>query len=470
MITLPAVPSVPTDDESSRGRFPGSNLPPRRLAVFMTLAVLLMMIGLGLFIINRYRALQLHSLGEIGAVYVDKLLAPYALVQRNDDPVSEAVRTAIAEVIQNNSGAAADVALRIWAPQGDLLFSSIQGDTPDMHDPGDLTIALAGETITRLETSGPNAGENPLPYPYFEIYVPIHDPQSGQFVAVGEIYQPANQILQDRAFVERTVWLVTALATMGMLGMLALSVRQSEQLEARLLVKRRLMAQNEQLRREAVQARLDAAQSNEQVLNHVGAELHDGPVQLLGLMSLMSESGARGVLPDGTSFAALARDVLSQLRILSAGLILPEVENLTTSSVIDLAVTRHRSLSGQDVELDIGTLPERLDAPRSVCLFRVIQEGLSNALHHGEGDTPPHLRVHQHGKILLITVRNAPAAATGRSRSKVWHGLGLHGMRRRLDAFGGACQLETVGQHAVLTVLLPLGSDVPDLGLAQPIS
>jgi signal transduction histidine kinase len=43
-------------------------------------------------------------------------------------------------------------------------------------------------------------------------------------------------------------------------------------------------------------------------------------------------------------------------------------------------------------------------------------------------------------------------------------------MRRRLDAFGGACQLETVGQHAVLTVLLPLGSDVPDLGLAQPIS
>ncbi len=467
MMDNPAPPSVPTDDESSGRVLAGRSLPPRRLAAFMTFAVLLMMIGLGLFIINRYRALQLHSLGEIGAVYVDKLLAPYALAQRSEDPISEAVRAAIAEVIQNHSGTAADVTLRIWSPHGDLLFSSIQDDTPDMHDSGDLKIALAGETITRLETSGPKAGENPLPYPYFEIYVPIHDPQSGQFVAVGEIYQPANQILQDRAFVERTVWLMTALATLGMLALLALSVRQSEQLEARLLVKRRLMAQNEQLRREAVQARLDAAQSNEQVLNHVGAELHDGPVQLLGLMSLMSESGARGTLPDGTTFAALARDVLSQLRILSSGLILPEVENLTTSSVIDLAVTRHRSLSGQDIELDIGTLPDRLDAPRSVCLFRVIQEGLSNALHHGEGDTS-HLAVHLHGKILLVSVRNTLAATTDRPRSKVWHGLGLHGMRRRLDAFGGSCQLETVGQQVVLTVLLPLGSEAP--GPGQPIS
>lgn len=463
----PVAPLVSADDESTGSVFPGQNLPPRRLAVFMTLAVLLMMIGLGLFIINRYRALQLHSLGEIGAVYVDKLLAPYALVQRNDDPISEAVRAAIAEVIQNDSGTATDVALRIWSPNADLLFSSIQGDTPDMHDPGDLQIALAGETITRLEISGPEAGENPLPYPYFEIYVPIHDPQSGQFVAVGEIYQPANPILKDRAFVERTVWLVTAMATLGMLGLLALSVRQSEQLEARLVVKRRLMAQNEQLRREAVQARLDAAQSNEQVLNHVGAELHDGPVQLLGLMSLMSEPDVRAGLPDGTSFAALARDALSQLRILSSGLILPEVENLATSNIIDLAVTRHRSLSGQEIELDIGSLPDRLDAPRAVCLFRVIQEGLSNALYHGEGDTP-HLTVHMHRNILLVTVRNRLANTTGRPRSRTWHGLGLQGMRRRLDAFGGSCQLERVGEQAVLTVLLPLGGNA--LKGAQPIN
>ena len=42
-----------------------------------------------------------------------------------------------------------------------------------------------------------------MPLPYFEVYAPIHDPETGALIAVGEIYQDATEILRDRAVLRR---------------------------------------------------------------------------------------------------------------------------------------------------------------------------------------------------------------------------------------------------------------------------
>ncbi len=450
-VTLPDS-GPPTQVEISPERV--ARMPPGALAVVISAVVFTVMVGLGIFIVAKYRAVQLHSLGQLGAVYVDKLLAPYALAQLENDPSAEALRSAISSVIGEGLPESSTVALRIWSPDQRLIYSSIRGDSATSHDPSDLLIALGGRSVTHLETSGPENSVSPIAFPFFENYVPIHDPRSGKLIAVGEIYQDAAAILEDRNLVEYTVWAAMGLATVGLLAMLSLSIRQSQQLSGRLASMRQLAVQNAQLRQEADAARLDAAQANEEVLNLVGAELHDGPVQILGLMSLMSGSGTSSVtaLPDGTSFSSLTQDALAQLRVISSGLILPEVEDLDTHAIIDLAISRHRDLTGQDVEPDIGSLPTDLDRPRKVCLFRVIQEGLTNAGRHGN-HMEPQLAVREEGNALLIILRNHDGRT---SKDDAGKGLGLQGMRRRLAAFGGTCHFEHDGSEAVLTAVMPL--------------
>ena len=69
-----------------------------------------------------------------------------------------------------------------------------------------------------------------------------------------------------------------------------------------------LAAQNDRLRRLADDARLEAANSNENLLARIGQDLHDGPIQLVSLLMLkvtdptatkQPESGS-GSAPDPT--------------------------------------------------------------------------------------------------------------------------------------------------------------------------
>ena len=89
--------------------------------------------------------------------------------------------------------------------------------------------------------------------------------------------------------------------------------------------------------------------------------------------------------------------------------------------------------SGLDVELQIHGTVEGLPAGVDLSVFRIVQEGLTNALKHA-----PRSRV-------LVTVRRDPSGvdvdlfnANGRGAKPVPSGRGLIGMRERVAVFGGA--------------------------------
>jgi signal transduction histidine kinase len=427
----------------------------RWLALGLSLLAIALMVGLGSFTINRYRALQLHAYSTIGSAYIDGLLAPYALAHAGGaTDVDEALRI-IHSALEDPSQVKTLALLRIWLPDGSLLFSSDDGDATEDHDDSDLRLAFTGETVMRLDPADRPSSQASISFPHFEIYAPIHDPVTGATIAVGEIYQDATEIIADRAFVERMVWLAMVAATLGVLGLLALSFRQSDLLRSRLDRERRLVEQNRQLREQAEAARLDAVTANEQVLNLVGADLHDGPVQILGLMSLMGERTA--ALQDGTTRAELTHRVLSELRSISSGLILPELDDLDTRQVVDLVVSRHRALVAQEVEVRDGGLGTRLDLPRKTCLYRVIQEGLTNAFRHSDGQ-PPVLVVEERGNAIEIEIRSLLGSEEEAAREAPDKtGIGLQGMRRRLDALGGSVGLAMEDGTAVLRARIPLG-------------
>jgi len=463
----PADPRSTPPTESAVVPFAWRYFRPTPLALGFTLAVIAVMIGLGLFIIAKYRELQLHSYGEIGSVYIDSLLAPYAISHSSDESGDPArMRQDIDDVFAYLSEPQASMALQIWLPDGSLLYSSISM-LPEQHDSHDLDLALQGQFVSQLVVSATPGQDFPVTYPFLEVYAPIHDPVTGALVAVGEIYQDASEILRDRAFFERTIWTATALATVGVLSMLALSMSQSEKLRQRLERERWMTQQNDLLRRDANRARLEAAQANEQVLNIVGAELHDGPVQLLGLMSLMGHDSATATLPDGTTLRALTEQVQIELRRISAGLILPELQDLDAAAVVDLAIGRHRALTGRDVRLAQVQLDADLDLPRKICLYRILQEGLTNAVRHGD-DTIPIVSIRVQGKALDILIRNGRSASV--ERDKIFppvDRLGLQAMRRRLQAFGGTLALDHADVETQLRVTLPLrGENMPDQSIS----
>jgi signal transduction histidine kinase len=202
---------------------------------------------------------------------------------------------------------------------------------------------------------------------------------------------------------------------------------------------------NEELRKDIANANRRASESSERFLRRVSAELHDGPVQLIGL-ALLRLDGINAATPKDAPRAAetleiirgVLKDALSEIRGLSNGLALPELESLSFEDALDLAISNHERRSGKAVAV---SFPEKLPViPASIktCAYRFVQEGLNNAFRHADG-AEQRVAVSWDGVMLGIEVsdKGPGISATGQSSCGRGSGIGLTGMRDRIESLGG---------------------------------
>ena len=124
---------------------------------------------------------------------------------------------------------------------------------------------------------------------------------------------------------------------------------------------RQLLVQNRRLKRVADQARISANQSNEELLNLLGAEIHDGPIQMLALLMLINDKDDATMQKSaGMSRHELTENIMLELRQISTGLILPEIKGLPLKDALLLAVSRHEELTGAKVNVAFSDLPRVL--------------------------------------------------------------------------------------------------------------
>ncbi len=214
---------------------------------------------------------------------------------------------------------------------------------------------------------------------------------------------------------------------------------QQRQLENAVVRAAGLARRNQKLRQVADRARIRAAVTNEEYLSRIGADLHDGPIQMLSLMMLRlpppSEDRALEDLRE--QFTPLITQTLGELRNLSAGLVLPDIRDLAPLATIEAAVSYHERTTGTAVERHFGILPPELPEAIRICTFRVIQEALMNAYKHAEGQGQS-VQADFAGGYLTIVVadqgRGGPALLVGA-------GLGLRGMRTRVTALRGSMSI-----------------------------
>ena len=127
---------------------------------------------------------------------------------------------------------------------------------------------------------------------------------------------------------------------------------------------------------------------------------------------------------------------MDEIRSLSAGLGVPQLDGLTLPETLSRVVRVHEQRTRTRVLVNLEGTPENASLPVKITLYRVIQEALNNAYRHAGG-------LGQEVKVSLVKGQIHVEVSDGGPGFKYeeaswWDKhLGLVGMRERVESLGG---------------------------------
>jgi len=153
---------------------------------------------------------------------------------------------------------------------------------------------------------------------------------------------------------------------------------------------------------------------------------------------------------------------VAEARRLIHGLRPPILETSGVVAAVEGLVSEQKLMGGPRVEFTADVRFDRLPAPLENAIFRIVQEGMANAVRHSQSEKVA-IRLVQKGDQLRIEVRDW---GVGFALEKVPPGrFGLEGIRQRAQMFGGRLIVESEPGHgARIVVELPLAAG-PSRGL-----
>jgi len=211
--------------------------------------------------------------------------------------------------------------------------------------------------------------------------------------------------------------------------------------------------------------RLHQAQDEER--RHLARELHDSTAQRLAAL-VMNLDLLDAELPPRLAKAAkllsgahtLANQCVQDVRNTAYLLHPPLLDQLGLVVALRDYVEGFVSRSGLQIALELAPEPDRLPPELELALYRVVQEGLSNVYRHSGGRTA-RIRLVREPRRVMLEVRDTghgmPAdlvQALLKGQTPV--GVGLAGMRERLQLLNGELEIESNPNGTTLRAVLPL--------------
>ncbi|WP_019545308.1 sensor histidine kinase [Streptomyces sulphureus] len=197
-----------------------------------------------------------------------------------------------------------------------------------------------------------------------------------------------------------------------------------------------LNSQVERLRVER-ELREEAARAAER--SRVAAEMHDVLAHRLSLIALHSGVLATksDALPEPVAerlalLRTTSTEALSDLRDVLGALHTPDAAG-TAPVLRDVRELVAQARQSQHVELDIAGRAEEAPAAHRLAVYRLVQEGLTNARKHAAG-SPVHIRLDYRPPDTTVEVTNRPGTSAALAEPS---GFGLVGLRERVSALGG---------------------------------
>jgi signal transduction histidine kinase len=227
-----------------------------------------------------------------------------------------------------------------------------------------------------------------------------------------------------------------------------------------------LNKKNLQLNERVIRAAERATAVNEDFLQCLSADIHDGPGQDLGfaLMQLknMSDAIATSNVLNAANWAQhleparlAVQSALTDLRAISSDLDLPDINAFNLQEVAARVVRDFQTKTGSTVELVTHDAQRAASFRVKATLYRLLQESLANTYRHADAKD---CKVVLSGNKESVTVEICddgpgfdPMSVIKKER------LGLTGMRQRIEVLGGHFEIDsTRGAGTVIRVTLPL--------------
>lgn len=395
------------------------------------------------------------------AVYMESFIAPMSQELAKADGLSADTIARMRMLLDGPPLADRIHSVKIWQAGGLIAFSSdpdLIGQTLPPSD--DLAAAWTGDLTASFDEleDAENARERLSGVPLLEVYNPIHSIVTGEVIAVAEFYLDASELNSDLTAALARAWAVVAGVTAATFAALFGIVRagsrtiatQNRELTGRLAELARVSGQNKSLRERVQSASRRASETNERYMRRISAELHDGPAQALALASLRLDALMRRASvaqddPEAGNLRATLEEALGDVRDLCRGLTLPELEGRSIAETLELAIDAHERRSDSVVARKIAP-NARLDRPAPhpilICIYRVVQEGLMNAFRHAPGAAVEVGCSWDGNRLTVCVADTGPGIAPGATHDGT-RGLGLAGMRERVESIGGEFRVDS---------------------------
>jgi len=431
----------------------------RQFSLASLTAPLVGMILLGVWISQRVENAVVQSVGASAALYTDALIEPYVQELMTGDEISADNIRALEARLSPAFAGKTIIAVKIW--RGDkIVYSNAKDLIGHSFPPSSLRRrAWQGDVTVNYDTTdeADDADERALNLPVLEFFAPVRQSGTNRIIALAETYEVSTTLAEKLAVARYQSWLAVLAASFLMVAMQALIVLrgsktiadQREKLRSKIDRLAASLAENETLRIHANHANRRVTEINERFLQKLGADLHDGPVQLLGMSLLRLDSlkhtvskTPKDLREDALEDVIVIREALieslEEIRTVSSGLAPPEVDQLTLEGALRMVAARHERRTERPVYVDLGMLPSHVPYSLKASLYRFVQEGLNNAFRHaaGSGQT---IRAMFDGRNLEVAVSDTGPGfdCSARGPLEITGGQGLKGLRDRIESVGG---------------------------------
>jgi signal transduction histidine kinase len=418
------------------------------------------MLIIGWWVANRIEDAVVNQTANTTALYMKSFVAPLLQPLINQNTLDSAQHQQLQRLLVDTPLGQDIVSLKVWSPDGTILFS-LEPDLIGTRFPldEDLQAAFSGQTVSHL--SSLSRAEDVMERRFWsnliETHVPVFAEGTSRVIAVAEFYQYSEPLLQQIADAQRQSWLIVAIATIAMYGLLSGLVargsrtidRQQAQLQQSVKDLAALLDENQVLHRRLQAAAAREAEINEQFLHRIGRDLHDGPAQDLALALLHIDEVCQVDPPLLETIRHALQSALHEIRALAAGLQLPELGSMPTADVVRRAVREFQRKTGATVELEPDLTLPPLSLSKKIAIYRVIAEALNLHVQLGVTDQSIWAEIADSGPGFDPTTLSADGTH-----------LGIAGLQQRVALLAGSFDIQSRKDEGTrIRVSLPLRED-----------
>lgn len=195
--------------------------------------------------------------------------------------------------------------------------------------------------------------------------------------------------------------------------------------------------------------------AHEDERKHLSRELHDSVGQLLTGVGLQLSALKSSSLPPGQmrnqldEVCRMNAEALRQVRDLAMGLRPALLDDVSLVTAIEWQVRQFSRQTGIEASLEASGEIEKLPEAHRTCIYRCVQEALTNCSKHAEAKNI-RIVVRASGGTVNVTIEDD---GIGFDSAKSARGLGLLGMRERVAGVNGTLSVNSRAERGTAVTL-----------------